>query len=144
MYRKNIGFLRYEKAGDVVKMKQYVQHGSTSTYDHCINVTSMSFRINRRLHLHADENLLAEMGMLHDFYLYDWHEKDDSHRLHGFYHPKKAADNARRIYGVGDQTYRAIECHMWPLTITKVPHGREAWILCLADKISTVAEVFAG
>lgn len=69
----------------VRKMKQYIQHGTVSTYDHCKSVAELSYRIDRCFSLRSDLNVLLTWAMLHDFYLYDWHEAGDgSHRLHGF------------------------------------------------------------
>ena len=77
-------------------MKNYVQHGRISTYEHCESVTDLSYKINRNLHLKANEDTLLKGAMLHDFYLYDWHNYDDgSHKLHGFSHPKRASHNKR-------------------------------------------------
>lgn len=131
--------------GEVRKMRRYRQHGDVSTFDHCRNVAELSVRINRRFHLRADEAALARGAMLHDFYLYDWHTPDPSHRLHGFRHPERAAQNAIRRFDVGETEQRIIRSHMWPLTLTKPPQCREAWIVCLADKCCAVTEtLFRG
>ena len=53
----------------VGEMKRFTQHGSISTFDHCRNVASLSQRINRRLHLRADEEALLKGAMLHDYFL---------------------------------------------------------------------------
>lgn len=31
--------------GRLVEMKQYMQHGSVSVFEHCVRVTELSFRI---------------------------------------------------------------------------------------------------
>ena len=77
-------FTELKEDSRIQKMSQYIQHGKVSTYDHCCRVADLSSRINRRLRLHADEETLLKGAMLHDYYLYDWHEKDGgTHRLHG-------------------------------------------------------------
>lgn len=125
----------------VLEMKSYKQHGSITTYDHCRRVAATSLRINRKLHLGADEKKLAVGAMLHDFYLYDWHAYDDgSHRLHGFYHPEKARVNASEIFHVGRKEQDIIRTHMWPLTLRAVPRSREAVIVCVADKWCSLQE----
>ena len=125
----------------VRRMKMFTQHGTVSTYDHCRSVANLSYRLNRMFHLHADERKLVRGAMLHDFYLYDWHHEDGGeHRLHGFHHAGRAADNAVRLLHVGKKEEEIIRSHMWPLNITKVPKSREAWIVCLADKICSVQE----
>ena len=125
---------------DVLRMKEYIQHGSVSTFDHCASVAEASRRINRILHLHADEYSLVRGAMLHDFYLYDWHERDGTHRWHGFHHADRAADNARRLLSATDKEYDIIRSHMWPLTLRSVPRSREAWIVCWADKWCSLME----
>ena len=57
-------------------MKSFIQHGTITTYDHCLNVAAMAFWINRRWHLKADERVLVTGAILHDFFLYDWHGRD--------------------------------------------------------------------
>ena len=125
----------------VQQMKQYVQHGNVSTYDHCENVARLSYRIDKRLHLHCDLNVLLTGAMLHDFYLYDWHRPDGgSHRLHGFRHARAAADKAKEVFGIDRKTEEVIASHMWPLNIGKIPGSREAWVVCIADKCASLYE----
>ena len=79
----------------VGEMKRFTQHGSISTFDHCRNVASLSQRINRRLHLRADEEALLKGAMLHDYFLYDWHDRSASGGTrHAWYHPTAALLNA--------------------------------------------------
>ena len=83
---------------DVVKqMDNYIQHGTTTTLEHCENVAWISYLINEKLHLNADEKKLVEAAMLHDLYLYDWHDGDPSRKTHGFDHPEIACINAVKI-----------------------------------------------
>ena len=126
----------------VRRMERYVQHGGISTFEHCESVVRLSRRLNRVLHLHADETALVRGGMLHDFYLYDWHEKN--HPLHGFRHPQQAAENAVRYFHVTEKEQQIIQSHMWPLTITRFPKSREAWLVCAADKCCALAETIGG
>ena len=63
------------------RMREYIQHGSVTTYQHCKNVALVRFWLNRRLHLHAAETSLAVCALLHDFYLYDWHTTGTFHGL---------------------------------------------------------------
>ena len=122
------------------KMRDYTQHGRVSTYDHCERVARLSYWLNRRLHLRADEAVLLRGAMLHDFYLYDWHEIDHSHRWHGFIHAETARKNAVKHFQIGHHEQQVIATHMWPLNLTRVPRSREAWIVCLADKWCSLQE----
>lgn len=126
---------------DVVKqMEQYIQHGKTTTLEHCENVAWISYLINEKLHLNADEKELIEAAMLHDLYLYDWHDDDPSHKNHGFTHSEIACTNAEKHFGISEKEQEAIRSHMWPLNITKIPKSKEALIICLADKYCALIE----
>lgn len=125
----------------VLEMKKYIQHGQFSTYSHCENVAAASYVLNRLLHTHADMDILLKGASLHDFYLYDWHDgSDKSHRGHGFIHAEIAAGNAEKYFHVDDRVLHVIRCHMWPLNISMLPRSREAWLVCLADKLVSLYE----
>ncbi len=125
----------------VQEMKQYLQHGRVSTFEHCCNVARLSYDIDRRLSLHSDLKVLLTGAMLHDFYLYDWHCHERTHKMpHGFTHAKDACANAKRWFNIDDRTSRVIACHMWPLTIGSRPKSREEWIVCIADKFVSLHE----
>ena len=70
---------------------------------------------------------------MHDYFLYDWHKKDDGHRWHGFRHGKTAARNAKRDYRLNRLEEYIIARHMFPLTVLP-PKSKEGWMVCLADK----------
>lgn len=128
-------------AQDQVKeMKNYIQHGNTSTYLHCILVAYYSYCIAKFLPLSYDIKSIVRGAMLHDFYLYDWHIADKSHKLHGYVHPEFALRNAKRYFKLNQIEVDIITKHMWPLTLTKVPRYREALLVCLVDKFCSLAE----
>lgn len=132
---------RYENQAEVQSMKKYVQHGSTSTYEHCIHVVFLSYWLKNRFHIKVNEKSLLVGALLHDFYLYDWHEKSSWHRLHGFHHSFRACKNARKVFQISDLEADIIENHMWPLTLRHIPRSREAAIVCLADKCCSLLEL---
>ncbi len=121
-----------------LKMREFIQHGMISTYDHCMNVAKLAFVLNQKWHLHADERHLVMAAFLHDYYLYDWHGYGD--HLHGYHHPKRAAENAKRDFAIPHDVQKAIESHMWPLTLFHVPSSRVAWLVTIADKICSSQE----
>ena len=128
---------------DVVRqMQNYIQHGSVSTYEHCLNVAAVSYALAKKLPLSVNFHTLVLGAFLHDFYLYDWHSKNHE-RLHGFYHPKKAKENAEQLLNQPEDVTRIIYTHMWPLTFRSVPTSTEGWIVCLSDKIAAILEIFA-
>ena len=70
----------------VLRMNKYIQHGNTNCLEHCVAVAYISFYIARKMHIRCDDNSLIRGALLHDYFLYDWHEKDIAHKWHGFRH----------------------------------------------------------
>ena len=134
-------FFRYiSNSGQFSKTRQFIQHGDTSVYSHCVAVAYVSLWFSYRLHLSVSKQSLLMGAFLHDYFLYDWHEKSDWHKWHGFSHPFRAAGNAHRIFHIGKRERQIIESHMWPLTLRHVPETREAAIVCIADKCCSFYE----
>ena len=50
---------QYDHHPKVQEMREFIQHGDVTTYQHCKNVVLVSFWLNRRFHLGADETSLA-------------------------------------------------------------------------------------
>lgn len=121
--------------------RQFMQHGSVSVYAHSLAVAVMCVAIARRLPLRFDTAALVRGALLHDYFLYDWHDPDPSHRLHAFHHGERAAKNAERDIGIGRIERNMIRAHMFPL-VPIVPRYRESLVLCVADKLCAVRETF--
>ncbi|MGI6529719.1 MAG: putative ABC transporter permease [Clostridia bacterium] len=124
----------------VLQMDKYIQHGNTTTLEHCENVAWISYLINQKLNLNADEKALVEAAILHDLFLYDWHEEDSERKLHGFHHAEIACNNAVKYFNISEKERHAIRSHMWPLNITRIPKNKEALIICIADKYCALVE----
>jgi len=126
---------------DVIKqMDEHIHHGTTTTLQHCKNVAWICYLLNKKLNLNANEKELVEVAMLHDLFLYDWHDGDPARRIHGFVHADIACNNAIKHFGIPEKQQEAIRSHMWPLNITKIPKSREAVILCIVDKYCALIE----
>ena len=121
-------------------MKEFIQHGSITTYKHCINVVKLCYILNKKFNLNADMDVLMNGALLHDFYLYDWHDVGIEYGLHGFTHPKTAAKNAKQVFDIDDKTEGVIISHMWPLTLRSIPKHRESWLVTAADKYVSLME----
>lgn len=128
----------------VQSMKKYIQHGTTTTYEHCLNVSFISYKIAKKLNL--DARSTARAALLHDLFLYDWHkttEKKPLFKKHGFTHAKTALDNACKYFDLNDIEKDIIAKHMWPLTFRHVPKYKESIIVTLVDKHCSTIETFA-
>ena len=118
----------------VLRMKLYPHHGNSSCYKHCINVGYYNYRICKILHL--DARSAARAGMLHDMFLYDWHEhkKETGDHFHGMTHPKEALRNASKFFELNKIERDIILTHMWPVTFLTFPRTKEGWITTITDK----------
>lgn len=121
--------------------KKHIQHGDMTVHEHCINVAKTSLKIKEKLHIACNKRDLVRGALLHDYFLYDWHigDKENPHKLHGFYHPGRALANAKREYILTKRQEDIIRKHMWPLTVIP-PLCREAWIVTTADKYCSFME----
>lgn len=121
--------------------RQFIQHGDVSVYEHCINVAFLSLYLARRFHLSVDRRSLIRGALLHDYFLYDWHEDDPSHRLHGFHHARRALENACRDFPLNEKEKDIIVKHMFPLNL-RPPRYKESMLVCAADKCCALLETF--
>ncbi len=123
--------------------KTFTQHGNVSVFAHCMAVAAYSVKLAEKLGIKYDSASLVRGAMLHDFFLYDWHETSDiGDGLHGFAHPYTASKNAIKEFNLSPRELDIIRKHMWPLTFTKVPKYRESWLVCAVDKYCSVLETF--
>ena len=121
------------------RCKKFIQHGNTNVRQHTTSVAYMAVAIARKTHLKYDYSALVRGALLHDYFLYDWHEPH--HGLHGYTHASKALKNAAADFAISPIEADIIKKHMWPLNI-KPPRYREAIIVTIADKICSTKEVF--
>ena len=136
--------------------KDFLQHGEVSVFAHSIAVACVCLLIarllSRCLKIRLNERALVRGALLHDYFLYDWHVPDKSHRLHGdwhvpdkshrlhgFFHARRALRNASRDFALGEIERDMIAKHMFPLNL-RPPVFRESIILCIADKLCAADE----
>ena len=127
--------------------RSFIQHGTMSVHAHVISVARASLAMAERLErlgIRIDRASLIRGALLHDYFLYDWHDPDPSHRLHGFTHPFTALARAQEDFeDLTPRERNIISRHMFPLV--PIPSTcREAWLVCLADKACALHETIAG
>ena len=135
-----------ESRGRFGLTRSFIQHGDVSVHAHVQSVARASVAIAGtlgRMGIHVDWRSLIRGALLHDYFLYDWHDPDPSHRLHGFTHPSAALARAEEDFDLTDRERNIIARHMFPL-VPIPPTCREAWIVCMADKACALYETVAG
>lgn len=125
--------------GRFYEEKEAMQHGCTTIYQHSVHVAYVSLFLMEKWQIPLDEVSLVKGALLHDYFLYDWHEKDGGHRLHGFRHPAFALYNASKDFSLNRKERNIIARHMFPLTVLP-PRCLEAWIVCFVDKYCAFSE----
>lgn len=131
------------KNSRILESVNYIQHGNTSVFRHSVSVAYTSFWLASKLRIRINQTALIRGALLHDYFLYDWHEPDDAHKWHGFYHAKLALANAMEDFELSEVEQDLIKHHMFPLNLAPPMH-KEAWIVCLADKICSSGETVDG
>ena len=122
--------------------KDAIQHGTTTVYDHSVAVANACVRLAHALPLRMRMRPLVRAALLHDYFLYDWHDRSTARPHHATHHGHYARANAERDFGITRHEGDIIQSHMFPLE--GFPASREACLLALADKGISLAEALAG
>lgn len=126
----------------VMQMKQYMHHGHTTCFQHCLNVSYYNYIICRLLSLDARAG--ARAGLLHDLFLYDWHTyvKGKGQKMHGWTHASTALANVNKYFEITPVEADIIKKHMFPMNIA-LPKYKETVVIVFVDKICGLWEVMA-
>lgn len=129
---------------EFASMQKNIQHGDISVVQHIYSVSYISYRLSKKLK--CDQKTVTRGAFLHDFFYYDWHNPDPSHRLHGYHHPTTALKNAKILSKKLGTSLNKIEeniiyRHMFPLTIVP-PKYKESILVCIVDKYVALKEMF--
>ncbi len=138
---KEVGRLENESRFSMTR--DFTQHGDVSVFTHCICVAYLSCSIIRFFNIKANLAALIMGALLHDYFLYDWHDGELCRKIHGFTHPYKACANAKADFELTSVEENIIKRHMFPL-VPIPPRYRESWIVCLADKVCALEETLMG
>ncbi len=127
-------------SSNMIKSQEYYQHGAISVYEHSLKVAVCCLKLVDKFNINVDKSSLVRGALLHDFFLYDWHNKDDgSHRWHGFKHAKTALKNANKEFKLNKVEKNMILSHMFPLNMV-IPKYKESIVLTIADKLCAFKE----
>ncbi len=129
----------YLRNADVQSMGAFIQHGNVTTLEHVVRVARCAYAWAELRNLDVNEKDLVAGAILHDFYLYDWHERPHPPH-HATKHPVYAAENAQKVFDSSPEVLAIVRSHMWPLPPTRVPRSREALLVCVADKYCSLYE----
>ena len=127
--------------GRLLEEQNAMQHGSTSVYEHSVNVAYKSLLLVENYRLPVDKQSLVRGALLHDYFLYDWHKPHG--RWHGFKHPAIALKNATRDFKLTEIEKNLIVRHMFPL-VPIPPKNIEGGIVCMVDKWCSLKETFCS
>ena len=136
-----IAFLKENTRFD--ETKNFIQHGNTSVYTHVISVAKKSIEIAEKYNLKVDMDSMIRGALLHDYFLYDWHDGKRERWIHGFTHPMKAYKNAKSEINLNRLERDIIIKHMFPLTILP-PRYLESWIVTYSDKYVSAVETLSS
>lgn len=127
----------------VQKMKQYPQHGKTNALCHMVSVAwcaySTAIKLEEKYGIRFDRRSIIRGSLLHDLFLYDWHNPNNGHKFHGFSHPYTALENAEKHFYLNKRERDIIKRHMFPFTPIP-PRYRESMLVSYADKVCSARE----
>ena len=126
-----------------LETKNFIQHGDTTVYAHVISVAKKSIEVAEKYNLDVYMDSMIRGALLHDYFLYDWHDGKRERCIHGFTHPMKAYRNAKSELKLNRIERDIIIKHMFPLTLLP-PMYLESWIVTYSDKYVSLAETLRG
>jgi len=128
----------------LLQTRAYTHHFGTSLLRHSVNVAYVSVFISKLLRLNIDYIQLTRGALLHDYYLYDCHDKNEEHKKHHLRrHPSKAVIAAQEDISLTKKEIDIILKHMFPITFS-IPKSKESLVVCLSDKICSIYELFTN
>lgn len=122
-----------------LETKNFIQHGDTTVYAHVIAVAKKSIEVAEKYNLNVDMDSMIRGALLHDYFLYDWHDGKRERCIHGFTHPMKAYRNAKSELKLNRIEKDIIIKHMFPLTPIP-PRYLESWVVTYSDKYVSIVE----
>lgn len=129
------------RSDEFKQMQKYKSHVNSTLYRHSVKVAYLCFAHCKKRNIRLDFKELVSGALLHDYYLYNLHEKGKHHNLHWIKHPKIALKNATTKYNTLSKVQRdMIKNHMFPLTLSP-PKTKAGWLICYYDKVSAIDDL---
>ena len=125
-------------------LREVPQHKGNTTFAHSASVAACAYRLAKQWHWDVNIERLARGAMLHDFYLSDTETMPYSDYRHSMLHPKLALQNAEKHFVLDKVERNMILSHMFPIPGAPLPRYKEAWLVCIADKLCAWREMHKG
>lgn len=122
---------------EYLKLKTYVRHNFTNTYDHSIRVAVGAAIIAE--YLGTDIQSAIKVALLHDMCFVDINERKSHGGFYLFYHPEEACRNSEIMFHLNNIEKNAIQSHMFPFAV-HIPTSKVALALTLSDKCIAIYE----
>ncbi|MCR5558140.1 MAG: HD domain-containing protein [Butyrivibrio sp.] len=140
-----------EYGKDILDSKEFLQgvrqihHLRTLVAAHSLRTAKIALKICDRLErcgLKVDERRAVRAALLHDLGMLGRSQRYKNNFECGYRHPINSVATARKIWpDIDPKSINAIKSHMWPLSLS-VPSSKEAFIVCFADKMASIADIF--
>lgn len=129
------------KTTRLLQTRAYTHHFGTSLLRHSVNVAYVSLFLSSLFKMKVDKEQLVKGALLHDYYLYDCHDKSESLKKHHLrQHPSKALIAAREDIFLTKKEEDIILKHMFPITLFSLPRSKESALVCISDKVCAIYE----
>lgn len=123
----------------VLELDNHIHH-KTTRLTHSKRVSYYSYLVCKKLNL--DYVSVARGGLLHDFFLNNYHDESSYKLLRN--HPLIAYNNASKYFNLNNKEKNIIESHMFPINIKHIPKYKESYIVSIVDKVVGVYEKIIG
>lgn len=136
-------YLEFKKNPIFNKLLKAKQHRTSNTYRHSCLVCEECLYHGIKKNLRYNYKSLIRGALLHDFFFYDWRINKKYKKGHLLKHPKRALENAKKIFNLNNIEIDIIKNHMWPITLFHFPKTREGRLVMMVDKKVTIKEFFS-
>jgi uncharacterized protein len=125
----------------IIKLKKIKQHHCSNRYTHCVRVAYSCYKFAIKSSIKYNMHDLLLGAILHDYFSYDWRDKDKAnHKAPLHNHPKEALAEAKKDFEISPLVEDIIVHHMWPITLFHIPRSKEAFLVSWIDKVVSFSE----